>query len=118
MNIVILAAGPGKRMHSRTPKVLHRLAGRALLSHVFAAAKQLAPKIICVVYGHGGESVRQSVGDNGAFWVMQEPQLGTGQRSSRCGTVCMTAWPVPSCGSCITQNAPLSPTDWRTDSPP
>jgi bifunctional UDP-N-acetylglucosamine pyrophosphorylase/glucosamine-1-phosphate N-acetyltransferase len=65
-------------MHSRTPKVLHRLAGRALLSHVFDAAKQLAPKVICVVYGHGGESVRQTVGDQGAFWVMQEPQLGTG----------------------------------------
>jgi bifunctional UDP-N-acetylglucosamine pyrophosphorylase/glucosamine-1-phosphate N-acetyltransferase len=78
VNIVILAAGPGKRMHSRTPKVLHRLAGRALLSHVFDAAKQLAPKVICVVYGHGGESVRQTVGDQGAFWVMQEPQLGTG----------------------------------------
>jgi bifunctional UDP-N-acetylglucosamine pyrophosphorylase/glucosamine-1-phosphate N-acetyltransferase len=78
VNIVILAAGPGKRMHSRTPKVLHRLAGRALISHVFDAAKELGPKGICVVYGHGGEAVRQAVGDNGAVWVMQEPQLGTG----------------------------------------
>lgn len=78
MNIVILAAGPGKRMHSRTPKVLHPLAGRSLLSHVFDAAKQLAPKMVCVVYGHGGEAVRQAAGDNGAVWVMQEPQLGTG----------------------------------------
>src|SRR5690349_7160207 len=65
-------------MHSNTPKVLHRLAGRALLSHVFDAAKQLAPKVICVVYGHGGEAVRQAVGENGAVWVLQEPQLGTG----------------------------------------
>jgi bifunctional UDP-N-acetylglucosamine pyrophosphorylase/glucosamine-1-phosphate N-acetyltransferase len=65
-------------MHSRTPKVLHRLAGRALISHVFDAAKELGPKGICVVYGHGGEAVRQAVGDNGAVWVMQEPQLGTG----------------------------------------
>ena len=78
MNIVILAAGPGKRMHSTTPKVLHRLAGRALLSHVFDAAKQLAPKVICVVYGHGGEAVRQAMGENGAVWVVQEPRLGTG----------------------------------------
>ena len=78
MNIVILAAGPGKRMHSRTPKVLHRLAGRPLLSHVFAAAKQLAPKVTCVVYGHGGEAVRRTLGENGAVWVLQEPQLGTG----------------------------------------
>jgi bifunctional UDP-N-acetylglucosamine pyrophosphorylase / glucosamine-1-phosphate N-acetyltransferase len=78
VNIVILAAGPGKRMHSNTPKVLHRLAGRALLSHVFDTAKQLSPKVICVVYGHGGESVRQAVAEGGAIWVMQEPQLGTG----------------------------------------
>jgi bifunctional UDP-N-acetylglucosamine pyrophosphorylase/glucosamine-1-phosphate N-acetyltransferase len=78
VNIVILAAGPGKRMHSQTPKVLHRLAGRALLSHVFDAAKQLLPKVICVVYGHGGEAVREALGENGAVWVLQEPQLGTG----------------------------------------
>jgi bifunctional UDP-N-acetylglucosamine pyrophosphorylase/glucosamine-1-phosphate N-acetyltransferase len=78
VNIVILAAGPGKRMQSSTPKVLHRLAGRPLLSHVLDTAKQLSPKIVCVVYGHGGESVRQAVAEDGAVWVMQEPQLGTG----------------------------------------
>jgi bifunctional UDP-N-acetylglucosamine pyrophosphorylase/glucosamine-1-phosphate N-acetyltransferase len=78
VNLVILAAGPGKRMHSGTPKVLHRLAGRSLLSHVFDTAKRLSPKIVCVVYGHGGEVVRQAVGENGAVWVAQEPQLGTG----------------------------------------
>src|SRR5260370_35285242 len=65
-------------MHSSTPKVLHRLAGRAMLAHVFDTAKQLSPKVVCVVYGHGGEHVRQAVGENGAVWVMQEPQLGTG----------------------------------------
>ncbi len=68
MNIIILAAGPGKRMHSSTPKVLHRLAGRAMLAHVFDTAKQLSPKVVCVVYGHGGEHVRQAVGENGAVW--------------------------------------------------
>jgi bifunctional UDP-N-acetylglucosamine pyrophosphorylase/glucosamine-1-phosphate N-acetyltransferase len=78
VNIVILAAGPGKRMHSSTPKVLHRLAGRALLAHVFDTAKQLSPEVICVVYGHGGEAVRQAVAEDGAVWVMQQPQLGTG----------------------------------------
>jgi bifunctional UDP-N-acetylglucosamine pyrophosphorylase/glucosamine-1-phosphate N-acetyltransferase len=78
VNIVILAAGPGKRMQSRTPKVLHRLAGRVLLAHVLDAAKQLAPRVTCVVYGHGGEAVREAVGDNGAVWVLQEPRLGTG----------------------------------------
>jgi len=78
VNIVILAAGLGKRMHSDTPKVLHRLAGRALLSHVIDTAKRLSPSVICVVYGHGGEAVRKTFGENGAIWVMQEPQLGTG----------------------------------------
>ncbi|HMH20022.1 MAG TPA: bifunctional UDP-N-acetylglucosamine diphosphorylase/glucosamine-1-phosphate N-acetyltransferase GlmU [Burkholderiales bacterium] len=78
MNIVILAAGVGKRMHSDTPKVLHQLAGRPLLSHVIDTAKRLSPKVICIVYGHGGETVRETVGDNGAIWVKQEPQLGTG----------------------------------------
>ncbi len=78
MNIVILAAGLGKRMLSDTPKVLHRLAGRPLLSHVLDTAKQLSPGRICVVYGHGGEMVREALGDNGCVWVRQEPQLGTG----------------------------------------
>jgi bifunctional UDP-N-acetylglucosamine pyrophosphorylase/glucosamine-1-phosphate N-acetyltransferase len=78
VNIVILAAGPGKRMLSQLPKVLHRLAGRPLLSHVVETARRLSPEVICVVYGHGGETVRQAVGGDGAVWVMQEPQLGTG----------------------------------------
>ena len=78
MNIVILAAGPGKRMHSDTPKVLHRLAGRPLLSHVLETANRLSPKVVSVVYGHGGEAVRKALGGDGAIWVKQEPQLGTG----------------------------------------
>lgn len=78
MNIVILAAGLGKRMLSDMPKVLHRLAGRPLLSHVLDTAKQLSPGRICIVYGHGGELVREALGDNGCVWVRQEPQLGTG----------------------------------------
>ena len=94
MNIIILAAGPGKRMHSSTPKVLHRLAGRALLSHVFDAARQLLPKVICVVYGHGGELVRQAVGENGAVWVMQEPQLGTGHAVMQAAVHLDERWPT------------------------
>jgi bifunctional UDP-N-acetylglucosamine pyrophosphorylase / glucosamine-1-phosphate N-acetyltransferase len=78
VNIVILAAGVGKRMHSDTPKVLHQLAGRPLLSHVIDTAKRLSPNVICIVYGHGGETVREAMGENGAIWVKQEPQLGTG----------------------------------------
>ncbi len=64
-------------MHSDTPKVLHRLAGRPLLAHVLATARALHPGRLCVVYGHGGEAVRQAF-DDGLLWVKQEPQKGTG----------------------------------------
>jgi len=90
MNVVILAAGQGKRMHSDTPKVLHALAGKPLLAHVIDCARELSPQRICVVYGHGGEAVREAfaapsgagrMGGEGAdsiAWVLQDPQLGTG----------------------------------------
>ena len=78
LNIVILAAGKGKRMHSDRPKVLHPLAGRPLLQHVLDTAIQFAPGNTCVVYGHGGESVPQAMAQYQASFVMQEPQLGTG----------------------------------------
>ena len=61
LNVVILAAGQGKRMRSDLPKVLHRLAGRPLLDHVLGAAQALEPESICVVYGHGGEVVRDAL---------------------------------------------------------
>lgn len=94
MNIVILAAGLGKRMHSDRPKVLHRLAGRALLSHVIEAAKQLSPGVVCVVYGHGGEVVRDAVGDYGGIWVKQEPQLGTGHAVLQAAPHLDERWPT------------------------
>jgi bifunctional UDP-N-acetylglucosamine pyrophosphorylase/glucosamine-1-phosphate N-acetyltransferase len=80
INVVILAAGMGKRMHSRTPKVLHRLAGKPLLGHVLAAARALepAPSRLCVVYGHGGETVRTAFAAPDVSFARQEPQLGTG----------------------------------------
>jgi bifunctional UDP-N-acetylglucosamine pyrophosphorylase/glucosamine-1-phosphate N-acetyltransferase len=78
VNVVILAAGQGKRMHSDLPKVLHRLAGRPLLAHVLDCARSLEPARIAVVYGHGGEAVREAIGDDALAWVKQEPQLGTG----------------------------------------
>jgi bifunctional UDP-N-acetylglucosamine pyrophosphorylase / glucosamine-1-phosphate N-acetyltransferase len=78
LNIVILAAGQGKRMRSRLPKVLHPLAGRPLIAHVIATARELEAARICVVYGHGGERVRAAVADEDIAWVRQDPQLGTG----------------------------------------
>ena len=78
LNVVILAAGKGTRMHSDLPKVLHPLAGRPLIEHVIAAADSLAAERICVVYCHGGDVLPQVVGRGDLAWVMQEPQLGTG----------------------------------------
>ncbi len=78
MNVVILAAGKGKRMHSDLPKVLHPLAGKPLLAHVIATARQLGAARICVVYGHGGEQVREALDAPDLVWAIQEPQLGTG----------------------------------------
>ncbi len=78
LNIVILAAGLGKRMHSALPKVLHPLAGKPLLGHVLDTVRSLSPHRICVVYGHGGEAVPQAIGDERLIWVQQMPQLGTG----------------------------------------
>ena len=78
MNIVILAAGQGKRMHSNLPKVLHPLAGKALVSHVIDSARSLSPQTLCVVYGHGGEAVRRTLDAPDLAWALQEPQLGTG----------------------------------------
>jgi bifunctional UDP-N-acetylglucosamine pyrophosphorylase/glucosamine-1-phosphate N-acetyltransferase len=87
MNIVILAAGMGKRMQSALPKVLHPLAGKPLLSHVIATARSLAPTKLCVIYGHGADAVLELLarldGASGASAekiaaALQEPQLGTG----------------------------------------
>lgn len=78
MNIVILAAGMGKRMQSALPKVLHPLAGKALLSHVIDTARQLSPTKLCVIYGHGGEQVPQLLQAKDLAFAKQEPQLGTG----------------------------------------
>ena len=83
LNVVILAAGQGKRMRSRLPKVLHPLAGRPLIEHVVTTARALKPARICVVYGHGGEQVPQSVSGKDLAWVRQQPQLGTGHALAR-----------------------------------
>src|SRR5512145_423340 len=78
MNIVILAAGQGKRMHSNLPKVLHPLAGKTLVAHVIDTARSLSPRTLCLVYGHGGDAVRTTLDAPDLSWALQEPQLGTG----------------------------------------
>ena len=78
LSLVILAAGQGKRMASDLPKVLQPLAGRPLLAHVIDTAQSLKPAAIYVVYGHGGERVREAIPDSAIRWVLQAEQLGTG----------------------------------------
>ena len=78
LTIVILAAGQGKRMRSDLPKVLQPLAGRPLLGHVIDTAQELAPSAIHVVFGHGGDRVRQALPEAPVSWVLQAEQLGTG----------------------------------------
>ena len=78
LNVVILAAGKGTRMHSELPKVLHQVAGRPLLSHVLHCAEQLAPARMVVVYGHGGDLVRSRIDMPALAWAEQAQQLGTG----------------------------------------
>lgn len=84
MNVVILAAGMGKRMQSALPKVLHPLAGKPLLRHVIDTARSLSPQKLCVIYGHGGAAVPDMVSalaqETGVSidTALQQPQLGTG----------------------------------------
>jgi bifunctional UDP-N-acetylglucosamine pyrophosphorylase/glucosamine-1-phosphate N-acetyltransferase len=79
VDVVIMAAGKGTRMKSRRPKVLHRLAGRALIRHVVDTAAALKPRRIVVITGHGAAEVEAELaGTAGAAFVRQEPQLGTG----------------------------------------
>jgi bifunctional UDP-N-acetylglucosamine pyrophosphorylase/glucosamine-1-phosphate N-acetyltransferase len=78
LQVVILAAGQGKRMHSHLPKVLHPLAGRPMLLHVLDSARRLAPTRLAVVIGHGGETVTSHLGAPDVVWALQDRQLGTG----------------------------------------
>uniref|UniRef100_A0A7C2B1U0 Bifunctional protein GlmU n=1 Tax=Pseudomonas graminis TaxID=158627 RepID=A0A7C2B1U0_9PSED len=78
LDIVILAAGQGTRMRSALPKVLHPVAGKSMLGHVIHSARQLSPKGIHVVIGHGAERVREQLASDDLSFVLQDKQLGTG----------------------------------------
>ncbi len=99
LDVVIMAAGKGTRMKSRLPKVLHRLAGRALVQHVVDTAADLEARRVVVITGHGAAEVEAALKATAAEtastppgslsggakfvgpelkFVRQEPQLGTG----------------------------------------
>ena len=75
---IILAAGKGTRMRSELPKILHKIANRPLLQHVYDMSSGLDNNTIKIVYGHGAELVRDTLKDLDAAWIEQKQQLGTG----------------------------------------
>ncbi|MFM2485914.1 bifunctional UDP-N-acetylglucosamine diphosphorylase/glucosamine-1-phosphate N-acetyltransferase GlmU [Celerinatantimonas yamalensis] len=78
LSVVILAAGKGTRMHSRLPKVLHPIAGKAMVQHVIDSARALGASSIHLVYGYGGEQLKTVLCGDDLNWVEQSEQLGTG----------------------------------------
>ncbi|EPP1404019.1 bifunctional UDP-N-acetylglucosamine diphosphorylase/glucosamine-1-phosphate N-acetyltransferase GlmU [Klebsiella oxytoca] len=78
MSVVILAAGKGTRMYSDLPKVLHSLAGKPMVQHVIDTAKELGSSAVHLVYGHGGDLLRQTLHEDKLNWILQAEQLGTG----------------------------------------
>lgn len=86
MNIktIILAAGQGTRMRSAQPKVLHKIAGKPLLQHVYDTCRQLQNNAINVVYGHGADLVLSQLQTLQVNWIEQAEQLGTGHAVQQC----------------------------------
>ena len=77
-SVVILAAGKGTRMYSELPKVLRLLAGKPMVQHVIDTAKSVGASDIHLVYGHGGDLLKEKLGEQNLNWVLQAEQLGTG----------------------------------------
>ena len=78
LTVLILAAGKGTRMRSDLPKVLQPLAHKPLLGYVIDASMAFKPKQLLVVYGYGGDLVKQTFPSHTIQWVEQKEQLGTG----------------------------------------
>lgn len=78
LSVVILAAGKGTRMYSDLPKVLHKVAGKPMVKHVIDTANQLGAENVHLIYGHGGELMRECLANESVNWVFQAEQLGTG----------------------------------------
>lgn len=77
LSVIILAAGQGTRMKSALPKVMHRIAGKPMLEHVYLRSQQLNAQDIHVVYGHGGEHLQEYCANFDVQWKLQAEQLGT-----------------------------------------
>lgn len=77
LSVIILAAGAGTRMRSLKPKVLHELAGLPMVEHVFSTSNKLSANQVQVVYGHGGDLLKEQCQHFNVEWVLQKEQLGT-----------------------------------------
>ena len=85
LSVIILAAGAGTRMRSSKPKVLHRLAGIPMVEHVYNTSKTLGAKQVQVVYGHGGDLLKQQCRHFDVEWALQAEQLGTAHAVQQAG---------------------------------
>lgn len=97
LNIIILAAGQGKRMQSELPKVLHPIAGRPMLSHVLEQARILRPDRIVVVVGHGADQVCEAYAGEDLHFAMQQPQQGTGHAVMQALPLLLNGGPDDAC---------------------
>jgi bifunctional UDP-N-acetylglucosamine pyrophosphorylase/glucosamine-1-phosphate N-acetyltransferase len=89
LNVAILAAGHGKRMHSARPKVLHSLAGKPMVRHVIDTTRKLGPRAITVVVGFEGDAVERALAAPDLRFVRQDPPVGTGDATR----IALTAMP-------------------------
>ncbi|MEU6564125.1 bifunctional UDP-N-acetylglucosamine diphosphorylase/glucosamine-1-phosphate N-acetyltransferase GlmU [Nocardia nova] len=114
--VVVLAAGAGTRMRSKTPKVLHSLAGRTMLEHALHAANEIDPTTLVTVIGHDREQVGAAVNSVAAELsrdivpAIQEKQLGTGH-AVRCA---LTALPADFTGDLLVTSADVPLLDGHT----
>ena len=105
LNVAILAAGHGKRMHSALPKVLHPLAGRPLAAHVIDTVRRLSPRAVVVVVGNGAERVSAALAAPDLVFVLQDPPLGTGDAAR----VALSAMPEDGVTLIGLADVPLAP---------
>ena len=78
LKAIVLAAGEGSRMKSKTPKVLHKILNKTMLDYVIEAARGCGAEAVCVVVGHKAEEVKAGIACGGVEFVLQEEQKGTG----------------------------------------
>ncbi|MDR3135137.1 MAG: NTP transferase domain-containing protein [Deltaproteobacteria bacterium] len=75
--VIVMAAGKGTRMKTDLPKVLHKVMGRTVISHVLNSVRYLSPERLIVVTGHGAEEVEAEIANSGAIFARQNEPRGT-----------------------------------------